>query len=174
MSNLLSIEVTGNRELRESLVEALRRLEHPRDLMITLGAILEKNIEGRFDSKRDPQGQPWAPLAASTKEKYSRADTVRKGRNAGQVRSRGSLLERTRQMRDSLASNAGDDFVELGMSRLSDNGKWNIALLHETGTKHMPRRGIFLADPDAGTLGAGDEAELDASIVAFLDDVFGA
>ncbi|MGK2898372.1 MAG: phage virion morphogenesis protein [Burkholderiaceae bacterium] len=174
MSNLVSIEVTGNRELRESLVEALRRLEHPTDLMAALGGKLESNIEGRFDSKTDPSGLPWAPLAASTKAAYARADTVRKGRSAGEVRKRGSLLERTRQMRDSLFSNTGDDFVEIGMSRLSDNGNWNIALLHETGTERMPRRGIFLADPDAGTLGARDEADLDAAIVAFLDDVFGA
>ncbi len=142
--------------------------------MLTLGALLERNIEGRFDSKRDPSGLPWAPLAASTKAKYDRADTVRKGRNAGELRKRGSLLERTRQMRDSLASNAGDDFVEIGMSRLSDNGKWNIALLHETSTERMPRRGLFLADPDAGTLGAEDEADLSAEILDFLDDVFGA
>jgi hypothetical protein len=77
-------------------------------------------------------------------------------------------------MRRSLAPNVGDDFVEVGMSRLSDGGRWSIPLLHETGTRRMPRRGIFLADPDAGTLGAQDEADLQAEIVGFLDDLFGA
>lgn len=173
MADFLSIEVTGNDELRRQLADALARLERPRDLMVALGAILESNIEQRFDSKRDPSGQPWAPLAQSTRDKYDREDTQKSGPKAGKVVRRGTLLERTRQMRDSLAANAGDDFVEVGMNRLSDDGKWQIPLLHETGTMHMPRRGIFLADPDAGTLGAGDERDLDAGIVAFLDDVFG-
>jgi len=61
----------------------------------------------------------------------------------------------------------------VGMSRLSDGGEWSIPLLHETGTRRMPRRGIFLADPDAGTLGQQDEALLTEEIQAFLDDVFG-
>ena len=174
MSNLLSIEVTGSRELREQLLDAQRRLEAPRDLMAALGAILERNIEGRFDGKTDPGGIPWKPWAASTREQYDRQDAVKRGPNKGELRRRGSLLQRTNQMRDSLFANAGDDYVEVGMSRLSDNHRWNIALLHETGTARMPRRGIFLADPDAGTLGVQDEADLDAEIVAFLDDVFGA
>ena len=76
-------------------------------------------------------------------------------------------------MRDSLAANAGDDYVEVGMNRLTDDGKWQIPLLHEFGTRHMPRRGLFFADPDAGTLGAGDEADLEADITAFLADLFG-
>jgi hypothetical protein len=37
----------------------------------------------------------------------------------------------------------------------------------------MPRRGIFLADPDAGELGVEDQAMLTEEITAFLDDVFG-
>ena len=174
MADFLSIEVTGNAELRQALAAAVQRIDHPRDLMVRIGAVLERNIEGRFDAKRDPNGLPWAPLAASTRAKYDRADTQRKGKNAGQVRKRGSLLERTRQMRDSLATNAGDDYVEIGMNRLTDAGKWQIPLLHETGTARMPRRGIFLGDPDAGTLGAQDEADLDAEIVRYLDEVFGA
>jgi hypothetical protein len=37
----------------------------------------------------------------------------------------------------------------------------------------MPRRGIFLSDPDAGTLGRDDEEDITRVVVEFLDDVFG-
>lgn len=165
MADFLSIDVTGLVELRADLVRAVERLEHPRDLMETLGAVLEANIERRFDRKRDPDGNAWAKLADSTLAAYAAQD---KGKRQGTV------LERTGQMRNSLAANAGDDFVELGMNRLTDGGGWSIPLLHETGTAHMPRRGIFLSDPEAGTLGRDDEADLEAALAEFLDGVFGA
>lgn len=164
MAEFLSIDVTGLAELRVDLVRALARMERPAELMQALGAELEANIERRFDTKVDPDGRPWAPLAESTLERYAEED---KGAR------RGTLLERTGQMRNSLTANAGDDFVEVGMSRLTDGGKWSIPLLHETGTTRMPRRGIFLSDPDAGTLGQDDEEDLTRVVVEFLDDVFG-
>ena len=85
---------------------------------------------------------------------------------------RGTLLERTGRMRASLTSSSGEDYAEWGMSRLSDGGAWSIPLLHETGTKRMPRRGLFFSDPDSGSLGAQDEASLAEEIDAFLDDAF--
>lgn len=174
MADFLHIDVAGNTELLDELRQAVARLQRPAALMQRLGARIESNIEQRFDAKRDPTGRAWEPLAPSTRERYDRQDTTRRGRNAGQVRRRGSLLERTRQMRSSLVSNAGDDYVEIGMSRLSDGGKWSIPLLHETGTRRMPRRGIFFADPDTATLGSDDDAALSEEIAAFLDEVFGA
>lgn len=164
MADFLSIEITGADALRAELATALHRLQNPRDLMVTLGAVLEANIERRFDRKRDPEGQPWATLAESTNARYAAQDE-----GAG----RGTLLQRTGQMRNSLAANAGDDYVEVGMHRLTDGGRWSIPLLHETGTARMPRRGIFLADPDAGTLGSEDEQDLQAELVAFMDQLFG-
>jgi len=164
MADFLSVEIVGGEQLRAELQRALRRLERPRDLMQALGDVMVANIERRFDTKRDPSGVPWQRLAPATVERYARQD---------QGSRRGTLLERTGRMRDSLTANAGDDYVEVGMSRLSDGGRWSIPLLHETSTARMPRRGIFLADPDAGALGAQDEADLEEEIVAFLDDLFG-
>ena len=174
MADFLTIDVTGLQALRADLARIQGRLAKPRDLLETLAGVLEQNIEARFDRKVDPQGLPWAPHAASTRAKYQAQDTQRRGPRAGQVVSRGTLLERTGQMRKSLASNVvGDDTVEIGMSRLTDGGAWSIPLLHETGTARMPRRGIFLADPDAGTLGRQDLASLDDALGDFLDDVLG-
>lgn len=170
----VSIEVTGAAELRAALASAVQRLEDPRELMQSLGAVFVQRIEQRFDSKRDPDGVPWLPLAESTREKYKREDTAGSGPRAGQVVRRGTLLERTRSMRNSLTANVGDDFVEVGMNTVTDGAKqWNISLLHEFGTQRMPRRPIYLSDPVSGTLGAGDEAALLAEVASFLDDVFG-
>lgn len=165
MADFLRIDVTGNKDLIDYLRSAAQQLEQPSDLMKALAARLEANIEERFDRKIDPTGAAWQPWAPSTVERYAKRD---KGE------ARGSLLEGPRrQMRDSLTSDAGDDFVEVAMSRLTEGGEWSIPLLHETGTSRMPRRGIFLADPDTGTLGQQDEAMLSEEIRAFLDDVFG-
>lgn len=172
----VSIEVTGDKELRELLGRAVQRLEEPRELMDSLGAVLVQRINRRFDTKTDPTGAAWAPLAESTRAKYDRADTSARGPRAGQVVRAGSLLERTRAMRNSLTFNASDNEVEVGMNTVTDGAKrWNISLLHEFGTSRgMPRRGLYLADPEAGTLGADDEAALLDEVSAFLDDVFGA
>lgn len=173
MAEFLSVEIKGADALIDQLGLAVRRLEQPRELMQSLGNVLRANIERRFDTKTDPSGTRWAPWAPATVEKYNRADTQRKGKRAGEVVRRGTLLERTGRMRNSLTVNAGDSQVQVGMNRLTDGGKWSIPLLHEFGTTKMPRRGIFLADPDAGTLGAGDEADLNLELVEFLDQVFG-
>lgn len=164
MAEFASIQVTGSKELQAELQRAVAQLQRPRDLMQALGDLMVGNIERRFHTKRDPSGAPWRPLAQSTLERYAEEDRGKR---------RGTLLERTGRMRDSLTANAGDDYVEVGMNRLTDGGAWAIPLLHETGTRRMPRRGIFLANPDTGELGAEDERDLEEEIVAFLDDLFG-
>lgn len=169
MADFMSIEVTGLGELQALLDRAAQRLQNPHDLLDALGAVYEQQVVLRFETKTDPSGAPWEPLADSTRERYDRADT---GKSGG-LRSRGSLLERTRQMLDSLNHVASDDHVDVGMNRLTDDGTWQIPLLHETGTEHMPRRGIFLADWQAGTLGADDERALLAEAAAWLDALFG-
>src|SRR5574337_1131207 len=123
MAEFVSIQVTGAAALQAALERAVARLERPRDLMQALGDRLVGNIERRFDTKRDPQGVPWRALAASTGKRYAAED---KGSR------RGTLLERTGRMRASLTANAGDDYVEVGMNRLTDGGRWQIPLLHET------------------------------------------
>ena len=163
MADFLSIQVSGLGPLMTELRSALSRLERPGDLMEALGAELEANIERRFDTKKDPDGQPWADLAESTLARYEAEDDGAR---------RGTILERTGQMRNSLTSNAGDDWVEVGMNRLTDGGAWVIPLLHETGTTRMPRRGIFLSDPDNGALGSEDEADLQRVIEDWLADLF--
>lgn len=138
--------------------------------MQALGDVMVGNIERRFETKRDPSGRKWEELRPATVEWYRMLDTDPK---TGKWTPRGSLLERTRRMRDSLSANASDDAVTVGMNRLTKGGRWSIPLLHETGTRRMVARSLFLGNWSTGTLGAEDERDLEDEIAAFLDDLFG-
>ncbi len=167
-ADFVSIEVTGLTELQALVDRAAQHLAQPGDLAEALGAVWEQQIALRFETKTDPNLRRWDDLADSTQAHYDALDT----RN-GKLLRRGSLLERTRQMFDSLGYVASDEGVSIGMARLTDDGDWHIPLLHETGTTRMPRRGIFLADWESGILGAGDEQALTAEVVAWMDNLFG-
>lgn len=139
-------------ELLQALDQAILVLARPRQLMDDIGAKLESNVQLRFDAKRDPTGAPWAPLSAATidafyTEKYPRGIP-------------GSLLERTRALRNSLSHNTGETWVEIGTARPTKGGKWQVGLLHEFGTRTMPRRGLLTADPTTGTLGEQDREDI--------------
>jgi phage virion morphogenesis protein len=152
MAEAFRIDLQGHDALLARLGELAGALEDIDPLLNTIGAVLESAVEERFDAKRDPAGGAWAALAPSTAAAYARQD-------AG--RGRGTLLERTGLMRDSLGYNVvAGALVEVGFGRA-------YAQYHETGTRRMPRRGLLLASVDAaggsGTLGREDEdAILDA------------
>lgn len=146
-------------ELLAAIDRTLALLTAPRDLMDAIGAQLEANAQLRFDTKTDPNGQPWAPLSQATKDIYESDWFIALNPEfAGGIP--GSLLQRTNLMRASLTHNAGDDFVEVGTSRATKGGRWQIGMLHETGTRKMPRRGILVADATTGALGADDQADV--------------
>jgi phage gpG-like protein len=148
--------------LARKLAAAIDSLEHPRDLFEIIGALLESNINSRFDAKQDPSGSRWEPIAPSTIAAYAKAKPPVAG----------TLLERTRRLRSSLAYNADDAGVEVGFGPYAtDGGAWQIAELHEFGTKRMPRRGLLTANPQTGQLGAGDVADIGAEIERFLSGV---
>jgi phage gpG-like protein len=150
----LQIEV-DNAELLRVIDGAIEQLANPRQLMLEIGSKLEANANLRFDTKVDPAGVPWPPLSPVTVN-YWYAEKYPGGIP-------GSLLERTRQLRNSMGYNAGDTWVELGTSRRvpgKSQPYWEVGQLHEWGTAIMPRRGIFTADPKTGKLGAGDEADV--------------
>lgn len=156
----------------EALLGAINRtialLEEPRALLQDIGDKLEANAQLRFDTKTDPLGVPWAPLAANTVN-YWYAIKYPEGIP-------GSLLERTRQLRNSLAHNVGDQWVDIGTTRTvpgKSRPTWEVGWLHEFGTAKMPRRGILMADPKKGTLGPTDQADLLALISGYIDRAIG-
>lgn len=148
---------SGERSLEARLGEILRGLEQPAELMGAIGARMEANVNLRFTTKRAPDGTAWLPLAASTRELY---EDLYKGAVPG------SLLERTRRMRNSLAHLAGDTMVEWGFSV-------PYAIYHETGTRRgLPRRQLLTDDPIAGTLGAGDRQDILDELQDFIGGLF--
>lgn len=124
-------------------------------LLNAVGATLESRIEQRFDTKTDPSGQKWAPLAESTKLRYKAQDKGRK---------RGTLLERSRLMRSSLTHQVQPDSVLIGFGI-------DRAAYHELGTRKMPRRGLLMAEPATGALGAGDKAAVETLLGRFFADL---
>lgn len=141
------------RFMQQSSPDVLQRL------LNAIGQDMESRIERRFDSKTDPSGAPWAPLAESTKERYGKADKGKK---------RGTLLERSGDMRDKLSYQLESDAVLIGSSAVTDKGV-GYPTFHEFGTNRMPRRGFLMEDPESGELGEDDQR----SILDLIADHFG-
>lgn len=168
MTDRFFFELDPERAMLRAVDGLIDHISRPRDLMEILAAVLESNVQQRFDDKVDPTGASWAQLAPATvamyREKYG--ETIP-----------GSLLERSRQMRQSLTANAGDDWAEIGMSRKTPPNKsgkvWDLPVLHEHGTKRMPRRGLLTADPEAGRLGDADLRDIEDEFAAWLAQPLG-
>lgn len=130
-----------------------RLLEKTGDLtpvMNHIGAELEARIANRFETRSDPLGAPWAPLAASTKKSYPEDGL-------------GFVLERYGDMLRSLSHSADATSVTVGFGQ-------PYAAFHEFGTKHMPRRGLLTEDPESGTLAPDDRTSVLDIITDYLGD----
>lgn len=128
---------TDDSAFRASLAQLQSRLGNLTPVMQSIGMELESRISGRFESRTDPAGRAWAPWAQSTVETYPDGGNRR-------------LLDRYGDMLASLSHQANADSVRIGFGQ-------PYAAFHEFGTTDMPRRGLLFADPDAGTLGEGDQ-----------------
>ena len=67
-------------------------------------------------------------------------------------------------MLGSLSYQVGQSSVTVGFGQ-------DYAVFHEWGTKTMARRGLLMSDPDAGTLGADDDASVLDLINGWLDEL---
>ncbi|HXH04209.1 MAG TPA: phage virion morphogenesis protein [Candidatus Competibacteraceae bacterium] len=123
-----------DREVRQALKQLARRVADMTPAMRAIGQEMETRIATRFETRRDPAGRPWAPLRPATEK-------AKKGR--------GAILYRTGELLDSRTHRAGPFEVAVGFGK-------PYAAYHEFGTRKMPRRGLLMADPQAGTLGEED------------------
>lgn len=144
----INVDDTGFRAYLQALE---RRMGDLTPVMQGIGMALESNISRRFESRTDPAGRPWAPWAGSTRASYPQDGN-------------GRLLDRYGDMLASLSHQANANSVRVGFGQ-------PYATYHEWGTQHMPRRGLLFDDPDAGTLGAGDEATVMDVLRGFLADL---
>ena len=148
---MIRIDVT-NAPLLDYLERLTARLEDLGPAMGSIGMELENRIRERFEARRDPLGTAWAEWSPATVENYPK-DGERK------------LLERYGDMLGSLNHRAGRDSVSIGFGQ-------PYAAYHEFGTKHMPRRGLLFADPEAGTLAPEDEQAVIEIIEGYLSGEF--
>jgi phage gpG-like protein len=152
MADGLLIELQ-DQALRGALSRAAAKLEDPRELLDLIGGVLELNTRLRFETRIDPSGTPWLPLADSTRKRY-------KSKYKGSVP--GSLLNRTGAMLRTLTHNVGSGFVDVGFT--DRKAAW-----HETGTSRgLPRRAMLLGDFVSGALGREDEQDVLAEVERYL------
>lgn len=128
----------------QAVTDAFNRLialgENISPVLDAIGQRMEERVSGRFETKTDPNGHPWAPWKPATVKRYPKDGN-------------GTLLDRYGDMLGSLNHHADANSVTVGFGK-------PYALFHEYGTSKMERRGLLMADPDAGMLGTEDEASI--------------
>lgn len=137
--------------VRDVLGRLYRGLEDMHPVMDSIGQELESLVSGRFETETDPLGQPWEPWAPQTRASYPEDGN-------------GRILDRYGDMLASLNHTADSHSTRVGFGDAK-------AVFHEWGTWKMPRRGMLFADPDAGVLGADDEAAVLDILHVWLDDL---
>jgi phage gpG-like protein len=153
MAEILSVDVSDG-DVIGQLERAANALTDLTELYSLMGAVMERNINLRFETKTDPNGAAWAPLAESTKASYlKKYDGIIPG----------SLLERSGHGRASLGSNVSPSYLEVGFAEVYMG-------YQETGNKKgtLPARSMLLGDWQTGTLGEGDRVDLVNEIEDFL------
>lgn len=128
-------------------------------VMDSIGYTLETNTRNRFETRTDPNGRPWKPWADQTLATYPFAGTVYAKGDEGP--GNGKLLDRYGTMLAGLNYQADSNSVRVGFAM-------PYAAYHEFGTKKMPRRGMLMGNPDAGTLGRDDERAVSDILNDFL------
>jgi phage virion morphogenesis protein len=139
MTATITVEI-DSRSVMDALSQLLRKSQDMRPVMDAIGQRMEERVSGRFETKTDPNGHPWAPWKPATVKRYPKDGN-------------GTLLDRYGDMLGSLNHHADANSVTVGFGK-------PYALFHEYGTSKMERRGLLMADPDAGMLGTEDEASI--------------
>lgn len=145
----ITIEDRTFRHLLQQLQQRMGDLTEP---MGDIGNALETNVRNRFQTATDPNGQKWKAWKPSTDKYYPRAGS-KSAQRAKEGIGQGRLLERYGDMLRGLSYQANATSVRIGFAH-------EYATHHEYGTKHMPRRGMLMANPQQGTLPPQDEASV--------------
>jgi phage virion morphogenesis protein len=103
-------------------------------LLKNIGAEVEVQTQERFDTRRDPEGNPWKKLAQKTRDYY-----LSKGLGGG------SLLVQDGGLRDSIESRADDWSVLVGATKV-------YAAIHQFGGEIRPKSKAALFVPGYGML----------------------
>ena len=129
VSGLLAITV-DDRAFRSYLEQLQNGLGDLSPVMESIGNTLENRVRQRFQTRTDPQGQPWSPWRESTQEGYpfpgSPAAAVEGPGN-------GRLLDRHGTMLSLLSYNPDNTSVRIGFASEYDiERKWREARVQRT------------------------------------------
>ena len=118
--------ITDTKELKElqKRIQSLKLNSNDRrKLLHSIGVEIESQIEERFENQTDSSGSRWADISAKTREYYSK-------KGIG-----GSLLSRTRQLRDTIESQVESDSLIVGATKI-------YAATHNYGDsrRNIPKR----------------------------------
>ena len=161
-----------------SVLEMLNRLQSTgvdtAPVLEDIGSTLVTNVALRMREETDPDGNPWPDLADSTILARMRARTQastrrRRDGESGQSRrwlttQRGttrasamSVLSRYQILQDT-GSMAGSLNYQVDSGSVTVGFNMEYAVYHEFGAprNNMPKRGLLMSDPEAGTLGEED------------------
>lgn len=134
---MITIEI-DSRSVMDALNDLMRRGQDMRPVMDAIGQRMEERVSGRFESKTDPSGNKWAPWKPSTVKSYP-------------IDGNRTLLDRYGDMLSSLSHQSDAVSATIGFGQ-------PYAIYHETGTKHMKRRGMLATE--SGELGSDDETDV--------------
>lgn len=140
----VAIVVSGIPDLRSTLAQVKAAGLDRKQLFEEIGQAMQSRIELRFTSKTAPDGTKWGALKDSTIAAYGKQDA-----RTGNGLKSGSLLERTRLMRQSLTRITLANSVTVGFSR-------PYAKHHETGTDTMIARPLIFVNYQTGELSTKD------------------
>ena len=143
--------VTSELEGLEPVLRRINALAAPRRLaqgLAHVGALIESQTKGRFDERRSPDGEPWAPWSPAY------AKTRRKGQ---------TLLVSSGALRDDIAWELTEDELAVGSGLV-------YAAIHQAGgTDDMPAGPAAIpARPYLG-LSAADAKEVDDAIAEWIE-----
>ena len=117
-----------------------------RDILEAIGTEIETQIEERFENQRDVSGNKWKDISQKTREYYNKKGIV------------GSILSRTRQLRDTIESQVNNSQLLTGATKV-------YAAVHNFGddSRNIPQR-EFLG------LSSDNYADIENIINEFLEN----
>ena len=112
------------KKLQDKLKNLKLSSSEERDILKAIGTEIETQIEERFENQRDVSGNKWQDISQKTREYYNK--------KGGIV---GSILSRTRQLRDTIESQVNNSQLLTGATKV-------YAAVHNFGdnSRNIPQR----------------------------------
>lgn len=134
------------KKLQDKLKSLKLSSSEERDILEAIGTEIETQIEERFENQRDVSGNKWQDISQKTREYYNKKGIV------------GSILSRTRQLRDTIESQVNNSQLLTGATKV-------YAAVHNFGddSRNIPQR-EFLG------LSSDNYADIENIINEFLEN----